>query len=189
MARRKTWLADRIRAVLPSRESLERNRVLRPVAHLVLRPDLWRFTVRSVPRAIGLGVFIGILVMIPFVQPLSAALLSVPVRANVPLATITTQLSNPATTPFIAVAALWLGSTLFGLDADPNAVLRMLREQASIAEWWHWLWSDGAPSLLMGLIVISTVAGAVSYGLAAVLWRWWIAHKWRARPWAKASPA
>lgn len=186
VANRRTWLADRIRAVLPLRERLERNRWLRPVAHLVLRPDLWRFTVRSVPRAVGLGVFIGILVMIPFVQPLTAALLSVPARANVPLATITTQLSNPATTPFIAFAALALGSSLFGLDADPGAVMRMLQDNASLGEWWHWLWSDAAPALLSGLLVISTVAGAIAFGLATVLWRWWIVHKWRRRAWAKA---
>ncbi|MEE2917065.1 MAG: DUF2062 domain-containing protein, partial [Pseudomonadota bacterium] len=33
---------------LPTRESMERIRLLRPVAHRVLAPELWRFTRRSV---------------------------------------------------------------------------------------------------------------------------------------------
>ena len=34
--RSKTWLADQIRSMLPSRADLERSRLLRPVAHLLL---------------------------------------------------------------------------------------------------------------------------------------------------------
>ncbi|HWU04296.1 MAG TPA: DUF2062 domain-containing protein, partial [Novosphingobium sp.] len=45
------WLANH----MPSREKLEQNRFIRPFAHLVLKPDLWRFNRRSVPRGVALG--------------------------------------------------------------------------------------------------------------------------------------
>ena len=36
------------RQSIPSRESLAENRFIKPVAHRVLAPELWRFTRRSV---------------------------------------------------------------------------------------------------------------------------------------------
>lgn len=181
MARSKTWAADKIRAMLPTREEMEANRWLRPVAHLLLRPALWRFTRRSVPRAVGLGLFIGILVMVPVIQPLSAALLAIPLRANVPLSAGTTLLSNPVTTPFLVIAALWVGSNVFGVHADPHTMMTMMRDGVPLSEWIDWLLSAAAPALLAGLVTIATVAGIVGYALSALFWRLWIGGKWRSR--------
>jgi uncharacterized protein (DUF2062 family) len=181
VASNKTWLADKIRAALPRREELESNRWLRPVAHLLLRPALWRFTRRSVPRAVALGLFTGILVMVPVVQPLSAALLAIPFRANVPLSAGTTLLSNPLTTPLLVFAALWVGSTIFGVHADPHTMVAMMRDGVPLNEWIDWLLSSAAPALLLGLVTISTVAAILGYGIAALGWRLWIGNKWRSR--------
>src|SRR3546814_5191395 len=85
----------------PTRESLENNRFLAPVAHRVLEPSLWRFTRRSVPRGVALGLLVGIFLLIPGVQIAGAALLALPFRANIPLAAAMTFLSNPATTPLL----------------------------------------------------------------------------------------
>src|SRR3546814_14331011 len=72
-----------------------------PVAHRVLEPSLWRFTRRSVPRGVALGLLVGIFLLIPGVQIAGAALLALPFRANIPLAAAMTFLSNPATTPLL----------------------------------------------------------------------------------------
>jgi uncharacterized protein (DUF2062 family) len=48
-----------IRAQAPSRESFERSRFLRPFAQRVFHPALWRFTRRSVPRGVALGLLVG----------------------------------------------------------------------------------------------------------------------------------
>ncbi|WP_239018182.1 DUF2062 domain-containing protein [Sphingomonas flavalba] len=181
MARSKTWAVDTIRRLMPSREELEGNRWLRPVAHLLLRPALWRFTRRSVPRAIGLGLFVGILVMIPVVQPVSAALIAIPFRANVPLCAGATLASNPVTTPLLVIAALWVGSAVFGMHAQPGELLMMVREGLPLSEWSRWLLSDAAPAFLLGLTTISVIAGIVGYVAAALAWRVWIGRKWRAR--------
>ena len=73
-------------------------------AHLrkrVFHPALWRFTRRSVPRGVALGLLVGIFLLIPGVQIAGVALLALPVRANIPIGAAMTFLSMPATTPFI----------------------------------------------------------------------------------------
>ena len=178
---RRTWLADRIRAALPCREELERSRLLRPVAHLLLRPALWRFTRRSVPRAVGIGLFVGIFLMIPFLQFLSAALFAVPFRANVPVSAGTTLLTNPVTTPAFVLAGLWVGSAIFGLPANPAAVMAMMRDGASLSDWMAWLMSSAAPALVLGLLVIGVIASVIGYVATVFIWRLWIARKWHQR--------
>src|SRR5690606_23783414 len=93
-------------ANLPTRESVEGGRWLQPIAHVVLRSDLWRFHRRSVPRGVALGLIVGIFLLIPGLQMIGAVLISLPFRANIPLAVGMTFLRNPLTPPFILLASL-----------------------------------------------------------------------------------
>lgn len=167
--------------MLPRREELEQNRLARPVAHLVLRPALWRFTRRSVPRAIAIGLFVGILVMIPGLQPIAAAFAAIPFRANVPLSFGVTLLTNPITTPFILMASLWIGSDLFGFPADPGSLMAMAQAHATIGQWVDWLLSSAAPAMLSGLFVLATGCALIGYFVSSLIWRMWIMNKWRRR--------
>jgi len=169
------------KATMPSRESLENNRFIRPVAHRVLVPALWRFTRRSVPRGVALGLFVGIFFLIPGVQIAGAALFALPFRANVPVAAGMTFLSNPATTPFILAASIWIGNHAFGYTADISRFIGLIDAGASVSEWWAWLSSEAAPSLIGGLFIISALSAIIGYVLAAGIWRWWISHKWHNR--------
>lgn len=166
---------------LPTRESVEGVRWLRPVAHVVLRSDLWRFHRRSVPRGVALGLIVGIFLMIPGLQMIGAVLISLPFRANIPLAVGMTFFSNPFTTPFILLASLGVGNKLFGLHADVTTFITLFEEHAGFRQYANWLFSDAAPALLGGLAVISLGAGVVGYFMASFLWQWWIRHKWRHR--------
>lgn len=188
MAEDKSWLSKKIRASLPTREELEGNRFIRPVAHLLLRPALWRFTRRSVPRAVGIGLFVGVLVMLPGIQPVAAAFAAIPFRANVPLTVAVTFLTNPLTTPLILMGSLWVGSDLFGFPADPGSMMQMIHEGASLAQWWSWLLSSAAPAMVSGLLVLSTVCGLAGYCVAGIAWRLWISEKWRRRRARNSNP-
>lgn len=166
---------------VPTRESLAENRFLRPVAHRVLAPELWRFTRRSVPRGVALGLLVGIFLLIPGIQIGGAALLALPVRANVPIAVAMTFLSNPATTPFILALSLYVGNALLGRSADVGRVMAMIDHHASLHEWSNWLFSETAPALVFGLFVVSVVAASVGYLIASWFWRMRLGRKWRAR--------
>lgn len=151
---------------------------MRVVGPLARRPELWRFTRRSVPRGVAVGLLIGIFALIPGVQMIGAALLCVPTRGNIPIAALMTFLSNPATTPLILLASAWVGNS-FGFRADLTTLESLYTRGASIGEWTRWFFSDAAPSILFGLLIISTVAAAVGYLLSSVIWNWWVRYKRR----------
>jgi uncharacterized protein len=166
---------------MPTRAELEENRFMRPFASRVLRPELWRFTRRSVPRGVALGMFLGIFLMIPGVQFVGTALAALSVRANVPVALGMTLLSNPVTTPFILVAATAAGNRTFQLSADVSTVKMLIAKGASLSEWSGWLFSDAAPAMIGGLFIIGAISAAVCYMLSVIGWRWWIGRKWQRR--------
>jgi uncharacterized protein (DUF2062 family) len=167
------WMAKNA----PRREDLADNRILGPFTR---RSELWRFTRRSVPRAVGLGLFVGIFLLIPGLQIIGAALISVPFRANIPVAAAMTFLSNPATTPFILLASIAAGNSL-GFHADTDTLYALYERRAGASEWLSWLASDAAPALVVGLLLISFVVALVGYVLSQWGWRWWMGRKWRRR--------
>jgi uncharacterized protein (DUF2062 family) len=157
----------------PTREDMAKNRWTRPFA---LRSELWRFTRRSVPRGVAIGLLIGIFLLVPGLQIIGAALLSLPFRANVPIAAAMTFLSNPATTPFILAASYVVGGW-FGLGGTAALPGR----DASVADWTGWLFSDAAPALVSGLFIIAAVSAAIGYAASDIGWRWWQGRKWKRR--------
>ena len=171
---------------MPTRDTFERIRFLRPVAHRILLPELWRFHRRSVPRGVALGILVGVL--IPVAQTIFAALLSLPARANVPVAALTTFITNPLTTPPIWAFSYWVGVRLLSVDqqATGGVIAQQLAKRPEgwaewANEWLHWLILDVGPALAIGLVAVSVVAAALGYVLAAFGWRWWIGHKWNKR--------
>ncbi|MDT9011842.1 DUF2062 domain-containing protein [Novosphingobium sp. APW14] len=164
------------RANMPRREELEHSRWIGPFAR---RPELWRFTRRSVPRGVAVGLLVGIFALIPGIQIIGAALMCVPSRGNIPLAALMTFLSNPATTPLILAGSIWLGNQL-GFHADPQTFYGLYERGAGLGEWTRWLLSDAAPAALLGLFIISTVTAAIGYLVSAFTWNSWVRRKRRA---------
>ena len=162
---------------IPTRESIERNKLLRPVAHHILVPALWRFNRRSVPRGVALGIATSVLV--PVAHMPAAALLSVPLRANLPTAvaiTIPSTFLIPATW----VAAHWIGRHVLRLDHQvPGApITHTVRANAG---WLHWLFAREGPAILTGLLIIAIGGAALGYVGARLFWRWRTVAKWRRR--------
>lgn len=170
-----------IRSQAPSRESFERSRFLRPFAQRVFHPALWRFTRRSVPRGVALGLLVGIFLLIPGIQIAGTALLALPFRANIPLAAAMTFLSNPATTPFILVASIYVGNSALNMGADVTQFEALIERNAPLSAWADWLVSSAAPAMLTGLFLIALLSAVVGYVIAAIGWRIWLARKWKAR--------
>lgn len=170
-----------VRRNSPTREQLLESRLLKPFAHRIAHSELWRFTRRSVPRGVALGLLVGIFLLIPGVQIIGVALLAYPCRANIPLGAAMTFLSNPATTPFILASSVWVGNLAFGLKADMSTFAALIESGASIGEWFHWFFSDAAPAMLAGLLIISAIAALIGYVVSAVLWAQWLRYKWRQR--------
>jgi hypothetical protein len=165
---------------MPRREDLAQSRWIKPLGSRVLHSEFWRFTRRSVPRGVGAGLLVGIFLMIPGLQIVGAALLCVPIRGNIPVAALMTFLSNPATTPFILLASLEVGSIL-GFRTDVASFNALRASGASLGEWSKWLFSDAAPAIVSGLFLIAAASGLVGWLLSIFVWRWWQGKKWRRR--------
>ena len=174
----------------PTRDSFERSRFLRPFAKRVFHPALWRFTRRSVPRGVALGLLVGIFLLIPGVQIAGVALLALPVRANIPIGAAMTFLSMPATTPFILIASVYVGESVLHLGEGSGRFYQLIETAAPLSAWVEYAWTEAPLAVVQGiagLAIISVVAAAVGYVLAAGFWRWWISAKWRRRSKAHAT--
>ncbi len=167
-------IADWSHRNMPTREQMERNRF---VPNSVLRSDLWRFTRRSVPRGVALGMLVGIL--LPFAQIVFAALFSLPARANVPVAAATTFITNPFTTPLIWALSYNVGAAMMNFDS--HVLAGPLETLARVTDFWtflQWVTAEGKV-LAFGLLVVAAISASVSYLLAGLTWRWWIVRKRR----------
>jgi len=170
------WIAKNA----PKREELAESRWLKPFGSRVMHSEFWRFTRRSVPRGVAVGLFVGVFALIPGVQIIGAALLSIPFRANIPIGPAMTFLTNPMTTPFLIAASLEVGSFL-GFHSNIQSFYDLFHRHAGIRDWVTWLFSDAAPGLVSGLFVIALASAAVGYVLAMLIWRWWQGRKWKRR--------
>lgn len=168
------WLARNA----PKREELAQSRWMKPFGQRVLHSEFWRLTRRSVPRGVAVGLWVGIFALIPGIQIIGSALLSIPFRANIPIAAAMTFLSNPLTTPLFLYAAIDLGGRIgFHTDLASFTALR----GKSVGVWLQWLWSDAAPAVVTGLFLIGLGVALVGYSVSLVVWRWWVGRKWRQR--------
>ena len=163
---------------IPTRESIHRFRLLRPFAHHLSKPELWRLSRRSVPRAVALGLGIG--VIIPFLHTVIAAIFAIPLRANVAVAAAFTLVVNPLTIPPMYYAAYRIGS--WELHHDARLVNPATAEQVSgeLAKFLFWIHEASGP-IALGVLTIAAVAAAIGFGLSSVLWRAWLGSKWRQR--------
>ena len=170
----KTFLADLIRKHMPTREEMAQNRFLKPIAHRFLTPELWRFTRRSVPRGVALGLFAAFIV--PIGQIFLAAFMALPARANVPLAALVTFVTNPLTLPFWLYFANKTGKFVLNIDAVMGAnAVHFADDAGALAQW---LEVGGVTAF--GFLVLAVVTAAIGYLLAGFTWRFVVARK-RAR--------
>ena len=168
----KTWARDTLARYMPGREELARNRYLAPIAHRFLSPGLWRFTRRSVPRGVALGLFCAFIV--PVGQIFLAAFMALPFRANVPLAALTTFITNPFTFPFWAVVANRVGDLLLSVD---QAATGGAATQELASGRWSWfldVFAEVGVTVLVttfGFVVLAVVTSLVGWVLSGFVWR------------------
>jgi uncharacterized protein (DUF2062 family) len=167
-----------LRRHVPRRDTIDQYRLLRPFAKQLSQPNLWHLNHRSVPRGVALGLGVG--VIIPFMHVVVAAILAIPLRANVMLAGAFTLVVNPLTIPPMYVAALRIGLWELGRDSvrgPPDAALEGMSEAGRFLYFMH---HASGPTAL-GVLTLSAGAALTGYLVSAVAWRLWVRSKWRNR--------
>ncbi len=183
MKRATQWLSARM-PKLPQKEEMAKNRWLAPVAGTIARSELWRFNRRSVPRGVALGVFAAFI--IPLGQTILAVALALPSRANLPLAAVTTLITNPFTVAFWAVIAHKLGQFVLKIDAATTGAANEHVQSTWFQEFAQWAEIAGVAAF--GFVVLAVVGAAVGYLVASFAWRFMVARKWGQRPGKLKTP-
>jgi uncharacterized protein (DUF2062 family) len=174
------WLKRHI----PTRETIHENRLLRPFARPLSDPALWRMTRRSVPRAVALGLGVGII--IPFMHTVIAAVLAIPLRANVAITAALTLLVNPLTYAPIYYGCYLVGSWELHHDSsviDPRAAEQVSGELGRVMFWVH----HASGPIALGILTVAAATSAIGYFVSAFAWRWWLGSRWRQRRHARKA--
>lgn len=166
------WLA----AKMPTREGMERNKYIRPIAGRVLRSELWRFTRRSVPRGVALGMLAAFL--IPVGQIFVAAFFALPFRANVPVAALSTFITNPFSYPFWIYIANRVGDFVLQIDALTYGEPLNTQMRSTMGEWISWIFLETGVTAF-GFAVLAIIFASLGYVIASFGWRYWIGLKRR----------
>jgi uncharacterized protein len=160
-----------LRKYQPAFDAIRDHPLCARYASWLRHPRLWHLNRRSVPGAVAIGLFAG-LVPGPL-QMLTALLLAVPLRQNLPLALLTTLYTNPLTLVPIYVLAYTYGHFLMGSSA-PDVHIDPLRME------WSELAALGQP-LALGLFALALTLAAIGYAAVGIAWRIHVVRAWRRR--------
>lgn len=133
-----------------------------PFDHLLHDPRLWSIRRRTVVPAVSLGLFVAFM-PIPG-HPLIAALGALALRINIAVAAVTTFVSNPLTVGPMFFFAYRLGRKL--LDLEP----RPFRFELSL-DWLSGQFLTMWQPLLLGCVLLGSLAALVGYVVLDLLWR------------------
>ena len=164
---------------LPSHEFIQQHRWAQPFGVWLKHHNLWHLHRRSVSGGVAVGMFCG---LIPGpLQIISAVLLAVLFRVNLPVAMFTTFYTNPFTIVPLYWVAYQLGALVTGQSHDVTAAHFVVPEMGWdnwFAVMADWIISLGKP-FAIGLPLLAVILALLGYVLVRVGWRIWVMWHWR----------
>ena len=168
-------LKHRLQKLLPSPESLKQDKRLKILGDWLHDPNIWHINRRSVSGACGIGLAAA---WCPFpVQMFLAAALAICFRKNLPVAVITTWVTNPVTVPPMFYFSYWVGALILGIK--PISLMD-LDIQLSL-DWFFTQLGVSWKPFFLGCAVVSVVSGTLGYFGMEMLWRYHVLTKIRQR--------
>ena len=150
----------------------ERPWYIRPFDVILAHPTFLSVSRRSVAGAVWVGLFIALLPLPG--QTLIALFAALLLRVNVPIAALTTWVTNPVTMAPLFYWEYTLGRLILDLP------LRSFAIELS----WEWVTSGFLAiwkPLLLGCFISATVIASLGYVSVSVAWRMIVAARYRAR--------
>lgn len=164
-----------LRRWLPDHQSMLQNRFLRRFAHWFEHPNLFHLNRKSVAGGLAVGMLSG-LTPGPL-QVITAAVLCLTFRVNLPVAILGTFYTNPFTIAPIYWLAYQLGLWVTGTSQVAQTVQMPSYSALPWAQWceamWMWLQTLGTP-LLVGIPLLATLLAVSCYFGVHIVWRLWI---------------
>lgn len=150
------------RRIALKREDLDGRWWLAPFGHLLHEPNLWGIRRRNVVPAFALGLFVAYL---PFPgHILGAALLAIALRVNVPVAALSTLVSNPVTMGPMYYVAYELGRKLL---RQPPREFNFDMSVGWLLDQFIHIWQP----LILGCVLLGAILSLVGFIALDLLWR------------------
>jgi uncharacterized protein (DUF2062 family) len=173
------------RKYLPTHESISQNKYIARLGPRIQHHNLWHLNRRSVAGGVAAGLFAGLIPGSNPVQFLAAALLSLGLKVNLPIAVLVTLYSNPFTIVPLYYGAFKLGQLVL-LQGERTEVPPVTLDLHGLAmrEWLpamlQWLANLGKP-LLVGIPLLALSLAAIGYVVVDAAWRVRVRLEWRRR--------
>jgi uncharacterized protein len=169
-------LRKRFRKYLPEPEAVLAKPWAAPFRPWLGHPNLWHLNRRSVPGAVAIGLFCG---LIPGpLQMLGALICAIPLRKNVPVALAVTFYTNPLTIVPLYLVAYAYGKAILGYRGPDSPITPL--DDWTLAAFWQWTMSLGKP-LGIGLVALALTLAVIGYFATELLWRAYVIRAWRRR--------
>lgn len=167
------------RKFLPHHETVKSHRWLKPFSGWLHHPNLWHLHRRSVAGGVAIGLFCG---LIPGpLQMISAMLLAILFRVNLPVAAFTTLYTNPFTILPLYLVAYEIGAWVSGEHSSATSIAF---PEIHWDDWagilWNWFIAMGKP-ILVGLPLLAIGLAIAGYFAVRTAWYLAVVWKWRAR--------
>ena len=176
------------RRFLPDGDTVRAHKYLAWCGGWLQHPNLWHLNRGSVAGGFAIGLAAG-LVPGPL-QMLTAALIAIPLRKNLPVALATTLYTNPFTIGPLYMLAYGYGHVLLGAGVRPPQIEPFAWNWsdwiASAEALVHWALALGKP-LVTGLVALALTLAALGYAAVQVGWRIYVRLAWRARARRRAA--
>lgn len=149
------------------RNEVSKQWFMTPFRHLLHDPRLWAVRRRWVVPAFALGLFIAFM---PFPgHTLMGALSALALRVNIPVAAVSTWVSNPATMGPMYYLAYKLGAVLLGAEEKAFGF-------SMTFDWVTHTFVNIWQPMLLGCVLLGAAAAFIGYVTLDVLWRISIAN-------------
>ena len=142
-----------------------------PFRHMLHDHRLWGIRRKTVVPAFSLGLAVAF-VPIPG-HPILAALLALLLRVNIPVALVTTFITNPLTMGPIFFSAYLLGSAILGIEPQPFDI-------EFTWEWVETVFTSIWLPLTLGCVILGSTAALIGYITLDGIWRYTL-HDYKSR--------
>lgn len=149
--------------------------------------NLWHLNRHSVSRAFFAAFFTSITFMVIPGHMVTAALMAIWIRANLPISVSLVWLVNPFTIPPLAYTALKIGTWVMPETHRKNVTALMHFDwhgtealSLKVSHFWH-LFEKVWEPFMLGSLTLGLVTGIGSYFLVQLFWRIHVIRTWNAR--------
>lgn len=161
-----------IQGLIPNPRKLQSAKSLRIFGSVMQNPQYWHLNRRSASGAFAVGLFIAFLPL-PL-HMLTAAAFAILLRVNLPVSVAIVWVNNPITITPIVYGSYYLGAFL----------LQQPSQDFQFEMTIEWLTSGVLsilPALMLGSVVIGSIASVTGYLVVRGMWRHAVRNAWHAR--------